>query len=102
MIPVDAFLLQFLLFFGKPCREMAREERRARGTACVTGYACGVSYCVPIPRHGTAGVSGLGGCHATSVNASRPHTAPGGDAFCLLLCVKLYQICIYGRFILWN
>lgn len=28
MIPADAFLLQFLLFFGKPCREMAREERR--------------------------------------------------------------------------
>lgn len=28
MIPADAFLLQFLLFFGKPCREMAREEKR--------------------------------------------------------------------------
>lgn len=26
----------------------------------------------------------------------------GGVYFSLLLCIELYQICIYGCFILWN
>lgn len=47
-------LLQFLLFFGKPCREgrRRREERGEQQASCITGDVCGVNH--TCQSHGTA------------------------------------------------
>ena len=69
-----------------------REERRALGSACGAGTA-------PPARvrgwgqHAAVPSSKGGMCTPTRTPRRR-----GG----LLLCVKLYQVCIYGSFVLWN